>query len=702
MAQPVWTLSVDLQTKTATFTSGLADAAKSARGSFNEIKDGARTMGAETGYSVTEARHSVMLLGEEFGVHLPRALTSFIASLGPIGAAMEAAFPFLAIAVGATLLLEHLSKLKESGQALTDAQRNFGTAAVTVLNNLNDKLLEVGIRADELRGDHLAALDKQLQLIDHQSMRELGSEFEKLAGDMEKVFAVAERGSLMKLLAGEGAGDKVKAEFDKFKTQYEQLLQSGKGSEARGALVDEILQAQEQLKKYQGEKQSNPWVRDAVTQYQQLIVELEKINQIQDETSTLASRQQDNAKAEAADKEAARVMKAYEDQQRGLAEYLRHREQAESRLSALRKKAKQEDENAAEAGIHANDAFLKAMKEQETERAKLAQESSKEDAGHGNKMAELQLAADREAAQMRIAQRRVTGAEVLDMELSFSAREYNAKKEELSAELAGLDTYAKDYENKERALNNRLLELDKQFQNQDQMLEDQAQKKRLASIQSSESRMKEAYAQGFSQVLMGKESFGQMMEKLDEQMGETALKNLLMSAMQREDAQGRTRFGDARTAAAEHCSMCCTTSLALSTGLCCECRISAEKKRKMTASAASLPSCVALDWQPRTRATLKSSWTWRYSRVWQARTCSRALSCMRTSLYSNRLTSSSLRPTTNRTWRWTQQRGGACISCPLTVSLRDPKKITTLRTSCEQKPPELCTCWYRRAWSGRP
>jgi hypothetical protein len=158
MAQPVWTLSVDLQTKTAAFTTGLSDAAKSARVSFGDIKDGAREMGADAGYSMGEARHSVMLLGEEFGVHLPRALTSFIASLGPIGGALEAAFPFLAIAVGATLLLEHLSKLKEEGQKLTEAQRNFGNTFASVLNNLNDKLLEAGIRADELSGDHLAAL----------------------------------------------------------------------------------------------------------------------------------------------------------------------------------------------------------------------------------------------------------------------------------------------------------------------------------------------------------------------------------------------------------------------------------------------------------------------------------------------------------------------------------------------------------------
>src|ERR1035438_1650130 len=127
MAQPVWVLSVDLQTKTATFQTGLADAAKAARGSFNDIKGGAGEMGGSVNYSMTEARHSVMLLGEEFGVHLPRALTSFIAGLGPIGAALEAAFPFLAIAVGATLLIEHLAKMRESGEKLTEDQVKFGT-----------------------------------------------------------------------------------------------------------------------------------------------------------------------------------------------------------------------------------------------------------------------------------------------------------------------------------------------------------------------------------------------------------------------------------------------------------------------------------------------------------------------------------------------------------------------------------------------
>jgi hypothetical protein len=146
MAQPVWTLSVDLQAKTATFTSGLGDAARSARGSFNDIKDSAGSMGGSVGGSMRDTRESIVLLGEEFGIHMPRALSSFIAGLGPVGAAMEAAFPFVAIVAGAVLLMEHLAKLKAEGQALTNSQLNFGATVANVMNGLNDKLLAWIIR----------------------------------------------------------------------------------------------------------------------------------------------------------------------------------------------------------------------------------------------------------------------------------------------------------------------------------------------------------------------------------------------------------------------------------------------------------------------------------------------------------------------------------------------------------------------------
>jgi len=181
LAQPVWVLSVDLQTKTATFQSGMADAAKSARGAFNDIKSGSADMGRNVGTNMFEARHGVMLLGEEFGVHLPRALTAFITSIGPLGMAMEAAFPFLAIAVGATLLIEHLAALKTAGHELTEDQIRFGTAAQNAFNALDQKMLQAEIRSDELHNDHLGALHHQLQLINMQSMDELVHAFTELA-----------------------------------------------------------------------------------------------------------------------------------------------------------------------------------------------------------------------------------------------------------------------------------------------------------------------------------------------------------------------------------------------------------------------------------------------------------------------------------------------------------------------------------------
>lgn len=224
MAQPVWVLSVDLQTKTATFQTGLADAAKSARSSFSDIKGGAGEMGSSVGYSMGEARHGVMLLGEEFGVHLPRALTTFIAGLGPVGMAMSAAFPFLAILVGATLLVEHLEKMREAGEKLTEDQLKFGTAVNSAWNTLDQKLIQAQIRSDELRKDHLGALTHQLDLIDHQSMEELVHSFDTVAKAADVVMKELEGHWYTWGKGSEGA----KHALDDFQAHYNNLLSTGK------------------------------------------------------------------------------------------------------------------------------------------------------------------------------------------------------------------------------------------------------------------------------------------------------------------------------------------------------------------------------------------------------------------------------------------------------------------------------------------
>ena len=100
---------------------------------------------------------------------------------------MAAAFPFLAIAVGATLLIEHLVKLHEQAEKTAEAQAAFGTSIQKSFNSLEDKFIEAGIKADELNKDHLGALAKQIELIDHQSLKELEGQFDAVDKAAESV-----------------------------------------------------------------------------------------------------------------------------------------------------------------------------------------------------------------------------------------------------------------------------------------------------------------------------------------------------------------------------------------------------------------------------------------------------------------------------------------------------------------------------------
>jgi hypothetical protein len=208
MAQPVWVLSVDLQTKTATFQSGMADAARSARESFTEIKSGAGEMGRATSGSMMEARHGVMLLGEEFGLHLPRGVTTFLASLGPVGAAMEAAFPFLAIAVGATFLIEKLMKIEDeagkSGQAWTAISDDVAKWG----ENSKKELLDVQIQLDKLNGDKLKELADTLKRLDLTTLDHLKGEFDGVGKKVDETFAKMRSNSFMTFIGmGNGVAD---------------------------------------------------------------------------------------------------------------------------------------------------------------------------------------------------------------------------------------------------------------------------------------------------------------------------------------------------------------------------------------------------------------------------------------------------------------------------------------------------------------
>lgn len=584
MSQPVWTLSVDLQTKTATFQSGMSDAARAARGSFNDIKSGAGDMARDVGTNMGEARHGVMLLGEEFGIHLPRALTTFIAGLGPIGAAMEAAFPFLAIVVGATLLIEHLAKVREEGEKLTEAQAHFGVVAANVLNDLDDKLLQAGIRTDELNGNHLDALEKQLQLIDHQSLKELEHSFEELAKASDATMAQLKTSWYQFGSGSEGA----KHALDEFKQKYELLLATGKDKEASDLLAgtlksaEHILALQNQIKDQQAhpEKSGNEFEQQKfhvalnelkaagtgmtekeVEAQQTLVDALRAQVSAEQKVHDLKNLQDSNARQstqKSIDSDDDRVFREQmREKQRAQEEADKEDEQrykeAVSRIQEAERAKIEATNQGSQARLNAIDAAIKeenakglqetefyksllrdrvnAQREFEQEQSKLAAEAGKEQSEHRKNMGLLDVAADREKQAVALETKKKGNQEIIASDLELAEREFQIKKQSFEDDIAALDRNANDYNNKLKALQDREAELVKAHENEIVKIKDDAAKKSEKDEQQSFNRLRDITASGLSDVLLRHRSFASMIGSIGDEVANGMLQNAIKSVM---------------------------------------------------------------------------------------------------------------------------------------------------------------------------
>jgi len=132
-----------------------------------------------------------MLLEEATGVHLPRASRRSLPASVLLGLAFTAMLPIL----GVVAAIEVVSKLVQAHEKAATAARELGNAEVDagtkstmVLQGLGDRLIEAGIKADELAGNHIGALNKQLELLDHQSLKELMDTFDKFGGEADQIF----------------------------------------------------------------------------------------------------------------------------------------------------------------------------------------------------------------------------------------------------------------------------------------------------------------------------------------------------------------------------------------------------------------------------------------------------------------------------------------------------------------------------------
>jgi hypothetical protein len=194
--------------------------------------------GTKARESMYQARGETQLLGEMFGIHLPRHVRSFVAELPGIGTALSAAFTATAVLFLLEALVQGIEKLQQWAKAAHEIQEAWDAvdkAQQKLFANLDDNLLKAEERTAELTGNSLEAMRIKLQLINNQSLGELDSELEKLGAEADKAFEKMDRNWFSKLLGLEGSED-AKDKFDEVGKAVDKALSTRTPEAFAGAL----------------------------------------------------------------------------------------------------------------------------------------------------------------------------------------------------------------------------------------------------------------------------------------------------------------------------------------------------------------------------------------------------------------------------------------------------------------------------------
>lgn len=150
----------------------LATASAAGKAAGAEIDAGMQ----EADYSMMEARHTAMMLGEEVGVRIPRAVAGMLASIGPVGAVMSAAFPILGALALIQIIGDIVDKFSDSSAA---AQKNakqwqdMGHEMQESQSKANQELAKTIAEVDKIKTPgavgQLRALEAEMNELSHAS-----------------------------------------------------------------------------------------------------------------------------------------------------------------------------------------------------------------------------------------------------------------------------------------------------------------------------------------------------------------------------------------------------------------------------------------------------------------------------------------------------------------------------------------------------
>jgi hypothetical protein len=505
----VGTLTVDLVANTATFTADLGKAGNSLDG-FGKSAEAA---GNKMDYSMREAKGSMMLMGEELGIHIPRHLQTLIAGIPAVGAAFAELLPLIGVIAAIAIIEKLIAKNEEAKEKLSQGWDKFGVEAETVFGDLDDKMLKVGKTADELAGRHLAALRKELELIDHASLRELAAEF----GKLEKAghtLMVEMKSSWYEIRMGSQGAENA---LTRFTGEYDLLLAKGDKKGAFDKLVGTLGSANEELKKMVAQEGTMYAPSQKLVDSQRLLVSiLEDQLAVTKEVSDINAGEKTNAKTGEAQAEAGRQEAIYNAQQTGLEKRRKAEERYAKERLKLRETAAKEDERIAEEEAKATEAVAAwEMKVQQG----LANETLKQT----EILAKLKLKADDEAAKHRFAMGQSSRKQAYDAEVKAAQDGTKIDVDALNARIAALNKSDNEYLVKLKAFENEKQRIEQLGAQQVKAI----QNKEAEDVHNSEQRMRDEFAKTAAQSIIQGKNMLQAFEQVGAQMLQTVIENML-------------------------------------------------------------------------------------------------------------------------------------------------------------------------------
>ncbi len=160
-------------------------------------------------------------------------------------------------------------------------------------------------------------------------------------------------------------------------------------------------------------------------------------------------------------------------------------------------------------------------------------------------MGQLLLAPKQEQQSLADSGRRMTDQRKEQEDMEAANAEYALQMASFAQQIAALDKYGKDYENKLRELQDKQRQLTQQHENEITQIRDAAEKARNARIMAGEQQLEDSIASGLARTILGHQSFAAMMNSLGNQVAEGLIQNALKSIL----ADDMTKEKDAAAAA---------------------------------------------------------------------------------------------------------------------------------------------------------